>query len=330
MKKKRLVTIGGGTGSFAVLQGLKVYADTIDIAAVVTMADSGGSTGRLRDEFGQLPVGDIRMVLTALASEDDVHESLLRSLFLYRFEKGEGLKGHNFGNLLLVALTEILGSEARAIEAAAKVLGVRGKVLPVSEVATHLVATYKDGVTIVGEHEIDEPPSHRCGVGIAELSINPNVSISSSARDAILDAACIILGPGDLYTSVLANCVVEGMKEALMETKASLIYVSNLMTKAGQTDGFTVEDHVFEIERYIGRRVDVVLANTAKPNETLLARYAAEGEFLVEIRGNDERFIQSDILATETVVTSTGDVLKRSLIRHDAKKLAEIIVGLCR
>ena len=157
MDKKKVVVIGGGTGTHTVLRGLKHYQAQIDISAVVTMADSGGSTGRLRDEFGYLPVGDVRMALTALASDIDKNEELMRELFLYRFNKGEGLSGHNFGNLLLVALTDILGSEDLAIKAAGKILRIEGKVEPVTIAKADLVAKYEDGVELVGEHAIDEP-----------------------------------------------------------------------------------------------------------------------------------------------------------------------------
>ena len=145
MEQKRVVCIGGGTGTHTMLRGLKQYKKQLELAAVVTMADSGGSTGRLRDEFGQLPVGDVRMALAALASDIDHHEELLRELFLYRFDRGDGLSGHNFGNLLLVALTDILGSEEAAIRAAAKVLRVQGRVLPVTTEPVDLVATYSAG-----------------------------------------------------------------------------------------------------------------------------------------------------------------------------------------
>lgn len=327
-KKLNIVVIGGGTGSFSVLQGLKQYAQ-VSISAIVTMADSGGSTGRLRDEFGYLPVGDVRMALTALASEDDEYESLLRALFSYRFAKGEGLSGHSFGNLLLVALTDILGSETAAITAATKILKSHGNVLPVTEQKADLVATYEDGAVVSGEHAIDESAEDRKEKRITTLTLSPAVSISAPARDAIMHADMIVLGPGDLYTSVLANCVVKGVAEALQKTSAQIVYVCNLMTKSGQTDGLDIAGHVSEIERYIGRSVDAVLANNALPDAQLLSRYALENELPVA-KGDCSNIPVTflDMLATEEVVTVKGDVLKRSLIRHDSKKLAEALLKL--
>ena len=188
MKKQNVVVIGGGTGTHVVLRGLKKFKNLLNISAVVTMADSGGSTGRLRDEFGYLPVGDVRMALTALARDVDQHEELLRELFLYRFDKGEGLSGHNFGNLLLVALTDILGSEEEAIKSAAKVLRVQGQVVPVTNEKVDLVALYDDGVEVIGEHKIDQVQDSHSGRKIDKLSITPSASISTSAKKVIEEA----------------------------------------------------------------------------------------------------------------------------------------------
>ena len=330
MQKKRIVTIGGGTGTHTVLQGLKRYQDKIDLTAIVTMADSGGSTGRLRDEFGYLPVGDVRMALAALASDIDEHEELVRELFLHRFAKGEGLNGHNVGNLLLVALTDILGSEEAAINTASKLLRVQGKVLPVSTDSVDLVATYSDDVTVTGEHAIDEPSTDRLSQHITNLSVTPQVVASSNATNAINEADVVVLGPGDLYTSVLANVVVPGMASALADTTARLVYVCNLMTKAGQTSSMGAAEHIAEIKHYIGRAPDVVLVNvTSLPND-LLATYADDSEFPVQFNYESEevRIIPSDLLASEAVKTKAGDTLKRSYIRHDSQKLAQKIVSL--
>lgn len=329
--KKNVVVIGGGTGTHTVLRGLKRYKKQLDISAVVTMADSGGSTGRLRDEFGQLPVGDARMALVALASDIDEHDSLLRELFLYRFAKGNGLSGHNFGNLLLVALTEILGSEEKAIRTAGRVLRVQGSVLPVTHEPVDLRAEYEDGNIVTGEHSIDEPTdskqdSHR----IVDLSVVPKAKISEQAEQAILDADMIILGPGDLYTSVLANCVVDGVASAIKHSGARLVYISNLMTKVGQTSGYGTKEHLEEISKYIGSTPDYMLVNTAKLPADLLSRYAEEKELPVEYNGTvgDCKVIEAELLAAEEVQTAKGDVLKRSLIRHDPRSLAQHILDI--
>jgi uncharacterized cofD-like protein len=330
MTKKRVVVIGGGTGTHTVLRGLKQYQKQIDIAAVVTMADSGGSTGRLRDEFGYLPVGDVRMALAALGSTDDEHEELVRQLFLYRFEKGNGLLGHNFGNLLLVALTDILGGEEAAIRAAGRLLSVQGAVIPVTTEKVDLKATYDDGFVLVGEHGIDEPEEARCGCKIVDLAVTPPATISEAAESALLSADLIVLGPGDLYTSVLANCVVDGVAEAIQHATAKVVYVSNLMTKLGQTTGMGVAEHLAEITQYVGRRPDAVLVNTAPLPADLLTKYAADGEYPVAFNceGEECRIIPADLLADEIVQKSSGDVLRRSLIRHDSRKLARKLIGL--
>jgi uncharacterized cofD-like protein len=329
-RKKSIVVVGGGTGTYTVLSGLKKYADSVDLSAVVAMTDSGGSTGRLRDEFGYLPVGDVRMALSALAHEDDENGALVRKLFLHRFASDGDIAGHNFGNLFLVALTDILGKEELAIKAASKVLRVCGTVIPVTHEKTHLVAEYRDGTRIVGEHHIDELPLGTTREPIASLSVEPKVSINEEAREALRNADLIVFGPGDLYTSVLANCVVGGFKEAIGVSKARIVYISNLMTKAGQTTHMGVVDHVRELERYIGREPDMVLVNETALPKDLLLRYAEENEFPVDVTGTglNGMLYRRDLLATEEIVRSKGDVLKRSLIRHDSDKLATALYEL--
>ena len=327
--KKTITVIGGGTGTFALLSGLKQYRKRVDVTAVVTMADSGGSTGVLRDEFGCLPVGDVRMSLVALARESGEHDALLRELFLHRFAKGEGLNGHSFGNLFLVALTDILGSEEAAISAAARVLQVQGSVVPVTTEKVDLVAQYDDGTEILGEHYIDEP-LHKDDKKIVNLYTAPSASVNPRAEDAILNADVIVLGPGDLYTSVLANCAVDGVSDAIRRAGARVVYISSLMTKVGQTSGMGTQEQLAAIAKYIGREPDVMLSNTAPLPDDLLARYAAEDEYPVVVNcdGNGCQVVKDDFLATEAVQTASGDVLKRSLIRHDARKIAGAIIDL--
>ena len=329
-KKKRIVVVGGGTGTYTVLSGLKKYADAIDISAVVAMTDSGGSTGRLRDEFGYLPVGDVRMALSALAHEDDESGALVRKLFLHRFASDGDITGHNFGNLFLVALTDILGSEELAIKAASKVLRVCGTVIPVTHEKTHLVAEYSDGARIVGEHHIDEVPTGTVRERIVSLGVTPEVHINSEAVESLQNADMIVFGPGDLYTSVLANCVVNGFKDSIQGSKGQTVYISNLMTKAGQTTHMNVTDHVRELERYIGREPDVVLVNDTVLPPHLLTRYEEEGEYPVNVEGIglNGAVHRCDLLATEEIIRSKGDVLKRSFIRHDSDKLATVLYGL--
>ncbi len=324
---KKIVMVGGGTGTYTVLKGLKQYASEFEISAVVTMADSGGSTGRLRDEFGQLPVGDVRMALVALAADVDSHDELLRQLFLYRFDRGEGLSGHNFGNLLLTALTDILGGSHEAIKTAGRLLQVQGKVIPVTTDNVHLVAEYSTGDVVQGEHEIDMPPAHLASARIRALSVTPKANITEAAAAALRDADVIIFGPGDLYTSVLANCIVDGFTEALAASSARVVYVCNLMSRLGQTVGMQAAEHIAELSAYIGRQPDDVLINTSPLPADIVARYDKEGTYPVEhnCMGDSYRVHAKDLLATESIHTTAGDVVVRSLIRHDSNKLAAAI-----
>lgn len=323
-----ITTIGGGTGTYAILSGLKKQRGWDRIAAVVTVTDDGGSTGRLRDEFGSLPVGDFRMALAALA--DEKGGTLLRDLFQYRFDKGDGLSGHNFGNLFLVAMSDILGSEEKAIEFAARVLNVRGYVIPVSTDRITLAAEYEDGSVVKGEHLIDEP-EHDGTKHITRLWVEPDTKVDTHARDTILDSDCIVLGPGDVYTSGLSCVVVPGVSDALQKTKAKLVYVVNLMTKYGQTHGYTASDHVSEIEKYIGRKLDHILINQTPLPEDIIGAYKQKQEYPVEddLR-DDKRVIREDLLSGEKIVRPSGDTLTRSLIRHDSDKLAVVLQKLCQ
>lgn len=330
MDKKRIVVIGGGTGTHTVLRGLRKYTEYIDIAAVVSMADSGGSTGRLRDEFGQLPIGDVRNAMTALAAEGDKYDSLMRQLFLYRFNRGVGLEGHNFGNLFLTALTDILGSEVAAIEAASHLLKISGRVIPVTTDNTQLVATYDNGLVIVGENEIEESLEAGIDARIVALGLDPEPFINEEAAMAIKQADLLVLGPGDLYTSILANCVVNGFKEALKESKAAVVYVCNLMSKRGQTVGMHASEHVDEIIKHIGRTPDFVLVNTSTFNEDLLKKYKDEGDHPILNNCVDGicAIKAMPLVSEEEIVLSSGDIVKRSLIRHDSDILARELIGI--
>jgi len=320
---KKVVVIGGGTGTFTVLSGLKNFP--VDLTAIVTVADSGGSTGRLRDQFGILPPGDFRMALVALSPDDD-DQQVLRQLFLYRFSQGEeGLKGHNFGNLFLTALTDILGSEEKALAYASKILRIKGRVLPVTTESVSLVAQYENGEILKGETYIDEPAEiHDCSQKIKELWLEPEAVCSPSVTDALLEADLIILGPGDLYTSILANVVVKGVSTALQKTEAKLAYVVNLMTRYGQTTDFTAKDHVEELEKYIGRDPDLVLVdNTKYPQEVLDLYKEEKGQPVIDDLDDSRFMVLREHFASDLVSEKPkGDNLKRSLIRHDPDKLA--------
>jgi uncharacterized cofD-like protein len=329
--KKKIVVVGGGTGTYTILRGLRHYTDTLELTAIVTMADSGGSTGRLRDEFGQLPVGDVRMALAALATDVDSHAELVRELFLYRFDKGEGLSGHTFGNLLLTALSDIMGSHAAAIETTGKLLGTCGRVIPVTTDNVHLKAEYDDGVVVVGEHAIDVPEVTRAHRRIVSLSVTPAATITPAAATALKEADLIVFGPGDLYTSILAACVTDGFMEAVAASTATCVYVANLMSRLGQTTGMHVTDYVTELQRYLGRAPHHVLCNSTPFDTELLVRYEAEGNHQVAVETNNTNettFHYLDLLASEAIVRVSGDTVPRSLIRHDSEKLAAAVVAL--
>lgn len=326
---KKIVTIGGGTGTFTVLSGLKKTNN--DLTAIVTVADSGGSTGRLRDEFGYLPVGDLRMAIVALADDNGDH-SLLRELFLYRFDKGLGLRGHNFGNLILTALSDILNSEEQAFEYVSKILRVSGKVLPVTYGDVNLVAHYEDGSVIVGESFIDEPhESHDGTQRITNVNIQPKSQISAKAKKAILEADLIVLGPGDLYTSTVATLVVDGVTEAIEKSNAKIVYFINLINKYGHTYDFKASHHIEEIRKYLGFYPNIVVLNSSKLSPRILKKYEQERGFPVEdnLKDNsDFKVIRTDLLTDRIIKRKSGDTVRRSLIRHDSDKLAKLLVDL--
>ena len=320
---KKIVTIGGGTGTFVVLSGLKSLHGVF-LTAIVSVLDDGGSTGRLRDAYGFLPAGDARQALIALAKNDE--KDLMRALFSYRFTKGD-IAGHNFGNLFLTALSDILGSGSKAIEAASDVLRVKGKVYPVSDSPATLVATLENGDVVTGEHLIDARNPGRSR--ITSLSTTENAAIFPDAQTAIQEAHLIILGPGDLYASTLADFAVSGVKEAVSASSAKIVYIVNLFTKAGQTDGMTAKDHVAEITRYVGRKPDVTIVHTGSFEPSILRHYAAEHELPVtDDLPHDDSVVRGDFADIVVAKKVEGDTVPRSFIRHDSLKIASTITSL--
>lgn len=318
-EQKNVVTIGGGTGTFVVINGLKDIAG-VSLSAIVSVLDDGGSTGRLRDAYGFLPHGDARQALIALSDEN---ATLLRQLFAYRFSKGD-IEGHNFGNLLLTALTDILGSDAKAIEAASAILRVKGKVIPVSNRAGTLVARLENGEVVEGEHAIDTRTPGRSP--IVSLETKEPTEMCDDAKNAITKANMIILGPGDLYASTLANFAVTGLREAVMTSSAKIVYIVNLFTKAGETDGYSARRHVDEITKYVGRKPDVVILHNGSFEESVLQHYAKEQEFpVVDDLGDDASVIRAPFASVVVAEKVEGDVVPRSFIRHDSEKITETV-----
>lgn len=324
-----ITVIGGGTGSFVVLSGIK-YLQNINITSITCATDSGGSTGRLRDEFGQLPAGDSRRSILALSGEG-FDQNILRQLFAYRFDKGEnGLKGHSFGNLFMTALKDIVQDELHALEILGKLFRIKGKIMPITLEKTNLVAEYENGSKLFREENIDEPKfPHDGRMKITKLSSEPKVQSHSKVKQSIIESDIIILGPGDLYTSLLANFVFDDVVEWLNLSKAKIVYISNLVTKFGQTYKFKVSDFVNEIEIYLKRKVDHILINNSELPKEILEKYYLENAQEVEndMRA-DSRVKELDLLASEEIKQSGNDVVKRSLIRHDPEKIAKVIEGL--
>ncbi|KKU76240.1 MAG: hypothetical protein A2214_00665 [Candidatus Harrisonbacteria bacterium RIFOXYA1_FULL_48_8] len=309
---KKIVVIGGGTGVFTVLSGLKKYFS--DLTAVVTMADDGGSTGILREEFGILPPGDIRRALIALSTSDN---KMLSQLFNYRFAEGGGLSGHSFGNLMITALERLTGSFDKAVEETGKLLSVRGRVLPVTLKKTALIAELENGSVVRGEANIDVP-KHDGTIRIKKAYLKPNVAINPAAKTAILEADGIVIGPGDLFTSLIPNLLVDGMREALKKSRAKKIYFVNLMTKFGETTGFQASDFLRTIEEYLGKNIlNYAVVNKTKPTAMRFRPYSKERAEVVE--PDLKNFNASPIPIAANLLRRYG------LLRHDPEKIAEIV-----
>jgi len=318
----RIVCIGGGTGLFTLLSGLKERLPEHELAAVVTMMDSGGSSGRLRDEFGYLPPGDVRQCLVALS--DAPHE--LRALMQHRFlpNGADGtqstLSGHVVGNILLTALKDLTGDEYAAIEAMERILRLRGNVYPVTLTDCHLVARLEDGSFVHGETNIDIP-KHDPSLRITALALDPQATIFGRTREALAAADHILIGPGDLYTSVLPNLLVDGVGAAVAEAQArgaKVTIITNTMTKHGETDGFTAKDFLNMYRDALRpASIDCAIVNTGMPPGDRIAAYAEEHAAPVpcDIAHGEDGIvvIADDLLATETFA------------RHHPGKLADAV-----
>ncbi len=320
-RKPKIVCIGGGTGTYQVLLGLKKYP--VDLTAIVTMSDSGGSSGKLRKELGVLPPGDVRRALLAL-SDLPLAKKTLSSLFDYRFNNGEGLVGHSVGNLLLAALTQITGREDLAIVEAERILETTGHVLPVTLDNIHLHGILKDGTVVHGETNIDVRRI-RPSVPIKEVFLNPKGKIFSKAKKAIIGADLIVLGPGDLYTSIIPNLLVSGVCQAISNSKGKLIYICNLMTKHGETNSFAVSDFIREIKKYLGEALDklkVVIVNR-KINlpMTVSAWYK-------KYKSTPVVFDRKNLGGLKIIVGSFAKPGK--LLRHDPQKTARAIMNVLK
>ena len=332
MRRKKVVVMGGGTGTFTILSGLKKYSDKIDISAVVSMMDSGGSNRVIRDEFGLLPTSDIRQCILALSSDNS--DEILRKLFNYRYTQGTGISGMTFGNLFMAALTDIYGDDqGKAIDETCRILDVCGSVIPVTFDNSQLVATYDNGIQVLGEHFIDEPSKKTIYHKITNLEVFPKAKANKKALNTIRDADFIVLGPGDLYTSILCNVVVDGIAKAIYKSKAKKIFVMNLTTRFGQTVNFSASDHMTEMEKFLGGSVfDYCLVNKKGtiPSKAI-AWYKRNDAIPVkdDLDGKGKlRVVRGNYVSSKFYQKSESDKLVRSLIRHDSVKLAKAIVDL--
>ena len=320
----RVVALGGGTGLSALLRGLREHVvrgpvrlptcdrPISDLAAIVTVTDDGGSSGRLRRENRMLPPGDIRNCMVALSKD----EALLSRLFQYRFQAGHGLKGHNFGNLFLAALTHVTGDFAEAVRVSSQVLAIRGRIFPSTVSNVHLVATLVNGQRVQGETNIS-----RSKLAIRKLELNPRrVRAVPKAIEAIEEADLILMGPGSLYTSVIPNLLIPEIAQAVARSRAPRIYVANLMTQPGETTHYSLSQHLRAIENHVGHRlINYVVANKKQVSPEVARRYRAEGAepVLVDAANVAKMHVR---LVADNLLDEHG------VIRHNSARLADLLI----
>ena len=320
---KKITVIGGGTGTFVVLSGLKKYP--LNLGVIVTMMDSGGSTGRLRDQLGVLPPGDLRQCLVAL-SEAPI---LWRKLFLYRFESGD-FAGHNFGNLFLSALEKVSKDYNEVIKTVSYVLKTKGQVLPVTFAKAHLAVQYQNGKTIVGENNIEENIHENSP--ILKIYLDKETAPNFQVLKRLKDSDTIIIGPGDLFTSIIPVLLVKEIKETIINSKAKIIFIMNLMTKSGQTNNYSAADHLKTLTNYLGKKPDVIILNSRSIPLTILDWYKKNNEKPVnndlQMQKYSGKIIEKDIIDIRQFEQTESDRLTRSILRHDSDKLAKVLIQI--
>ncbi|MFA5200096.1 MAG: YvcK family protein, partial [Candidatus Omnitrophota bacterium] len=308
----RIVTVGGGTGLSVLLSGLKNY--TSNISAIVTVADNGGSSGRLRQQFDVLPPGDIRNCLVALADAP----TLMRDLFQFRFDGNSEFSGHSFGNLFLMVMSRLTGDFEKAIKETSKVLALRGQVIPSTLGDVTLVAKFKDGSTVVGEEQI--PKARK---SINKIMLSPEQPAATpDAIKAIKEAQIIVLGPGSLYTSIIPNLLIKEISNEIAQSEAIKVYVCNVMTQPGETDGYSVSDHIKALVSHSHPHIlDYCVINNGEVSSEILSRYSQDKSVLVI---NDRKKVES---IGYRVVEEDFSMISEGVIRHDSEKLAKIILS---
>lgn len=309
--KKKVVILGGGTGMSSLLRGLKEFP--LDITAIVSVCDDGRSTGKIREEFNTPALGDIRKVLASLSETEPLFEQVLN----YRFKTNGSFNGHTVGNLLLVAMSEITGSVSNGIESLSSILNLKGKVLPLTEESNNtLVAKMQDGTIVEGEHKITEYPSP-----ITEVWFKDKTEVNKETITALYSADLIILSMGSLYTSVIPNLLCQEIKDAIDNSKAKILYVCNMMTQPGETDGYTVSDHVKTLNKYLGKKkISVVIANNGYISKSLANRYyTLEQKDPVKIDREEIKKLKIKLIDDNYVNISDNH------LRHDAIKVSSQI-----
>jgi uncharacterized cofD-like protein len=328
-----ITVIGGGSGTFNALYGLKTYHDDNlqekkNLAAIIAMTDSGGTTGEIRDKYGVLPPGDIRRAVAALARDT----GLVRQLFEYKFKDETGVIGGNkMGNILLTALADIKGSFEAGLDEACKMFDVVGKVIPVTLEDVHLKAIFDDGTEVIGEKFIDVSDKNDCAThninqNIKELSLHGGEgNLNPRALEAIMHSDVIVIGPGDFYTSVVPALLSKGMQEALTKTPAKIVFVANIMTKKGETTTYELDNFIENIEHYAGKVIDYILVNNGHISDELVEKYKLEeGKKPVKVKDG------ADYTARRFKIIERDFVNESDVVRHDPKKLAATLIDICR
>lgn len=311
----KILVIGGGTGTSTILRGLKEYTD--DITAVISVYDNGGSTGRLRKDLNILATGDLRACLISLSDNE-----LLSELLKYRFEDGD-LEGHNFGNIFLAAMYQILGDFDQAIGETGKILNITGKVLPITLQNANLIGELENGKKVIGESQIPEA-SHKEKSRIKRIYTDPyEIKMEKSVKESILAADLIILGPGSLYTSVIPNLLAKDMLESIQKSKAKLVYISNIMQQIGETEGYGVKDHYQAIIDHSKKGlIDYIVVNNQNIDESIEEKYKKASSKILKLRGDEREFFEKERVK---VLEANLVEIKDGTVRHHADNLAKLI-----
>ncbi|MFH1752743.1 MAG: uridine diphosphate-N-acetylglucosamine-binding protein YvcK [Candidatus Omnitrophota bacterium] len=319
--KRKVSCIGGGTGLFNILMSIKTLPDVL-LTSIVSTSDDGGSSGRLRLDFDILPPGDIRRSLVALSNAPEIMNNIMQ----YRFHKGRDLAGHSFGNLFLTALSDIKGSMSEAIVGLSDILNIQGIVLPVTTDKTTLCAEFEEGTVIKGESKIDQAEGRSPGLHIKKLWHEPTPKCHINAFSSIAYADTIIIGPGDLFTSIVTNLAIADLQKAIVSSKAQKIYICNLMSKPGETTGYTAKDHIAEVVKYMkGDYLDTIVVSNTPLSQRTLDIYKKKSQY--PVKTGDMEKIKS-LTKAEMIIADVGH--QEELVRHDSQKIRKVLSSMIK